>query len=112
MSQQNDFPELINAEQVGKLLGVSKWCIFKYDRARQIPAAVHFAGRKCWRYREIRDWISSGCPQRDDWRWEPAEWQTLEDRVRSKRHELAELQRRIEAANQQLDELEAKATTK
>jgi predicted DNA-binding transcriptional regulator AlpA len=105
-SERQKQSELISAEQAGAIVGVSKWAWFKYARQELVPAPVQFAGRHLWRKTELYDWIASGCPARKDWQWVPAQWQTLEERVRQKQAELAQLQQRIKEANAELDRME------
>jgi hypothetical protein len=103
---KNVTPELITAEQVGRwFFQVSSFCVHKYKKQGKIPPPVECAGRQLWRYRELIDWIASGCPLADNWHWTPAKWQTLEERVQAKNRELANLQGRINEAKEELRQL-------
>lgn len=53
---------LIDAEQLAIILGISVRSVWRYHRAKRIPAPVRLCGTVRWRRAEIIQWINDGCP--------------------------------------------------
>ena len=60
-------PLVVNAEQLAKLLGVSKRHICRMDASGKLPAAVRLGWAKRWSLDSIRQWVDAGSPGRDEW---------------------------------------------
>lgn len=60
---------LLNAVKVAEFLGVSKRHFFRLDAAAAIPRSVRvgISERRFWRRDELADWVSAGCPTREQW---------------------------------------------
>ncbi len=84
--------ELLDAEDVGRLLGVSRSQIFEWSRRAMMPESITFS-RACvrWRRREVVDWVLSGCPPRDAWCWLPTTRVNLDEWVEFQNNQLSSL---------------------
>jgi predicted DNA-binding transcriptional regulator AlpA len=86
-------PELLDAVQVGALLGVSDDTVKRYDSAGRLPRPLRLSDATIrWRYRELVDWVDAGCPRRDAWErhgWEPSHLVELDWLIKHKRDEAA-----------------------
>ena len=61
-------PCLVNAETLGKMLGVSKRTIYRMDASGELgPMPVKLGGRRLWRTQEISRWVMADCPRRMKW---------------------------------------------
>jgi predicted DNA-binding transcriptional regulator AlpA len=60
-------PLAVGAQQLGKLLGLSKRTIYRRDSSGQLPRAVRIGRAKRWLVDEIREWLKAGTPSREDW---------------------------------------------
>lgn len=63
-------PSLLPAAEVAKLLSLSIRTLWRLDSAGKLPAAIQVGHSKRWRRKELDDWMNSGCPPRNQWRWE------------------------------------------
>jgi excisionase family DNA binding protein len=57
----------IPAEQVAKLLGVSKRHVAALNASGRLPRPVRLGRSVRWRADELRDWLEAGAPSRDRW---------------------------------------------
>jgi predicted DNA-binding transcriptional regulator AlpA len=80
---------LLRQYEVAAWCGVSKSAASKWHQQRLIPAPVWVGGQMFWRVAEVRDWIAAGCPEREEWRWEPTELVTVSELLQRKKRELA-----------------------
>jgi excisionase family DNA binding protein len=55
-------PLLITATELAALLQVSTRTLWRLHSAGQIPEPVRFGGSTRWRFDEVQNWISEGCP--------------------------------------------------
>ncbi|MBX9681854.1 MAG: helix-turn-helix domain-containing protein [Gemmataceae bacterium] len=55
-------PLLITADEVARLLNLSKRTLWRLLSAGKLPAPVRLGNAVRWRREEIRQWISQGCP--------------------------------------------------
>jgi excisionase family DNA binding protein len=55
-------PLLINAEELARLINVSKRTLWRLRSAGDLPAPVRLGSTVRWRLDEIRAWIGQGCP--------------------------------------------------
>ena len=60
-------PLLLDIKGLAKLLSRSVGSLWRDDAAGRLPRAVRIGSSKRWRFDEIRDWVSAGCPSRSDW---------------------------------------------
>jgi predicted DNA-binding transcriptional regulator AlpA len=57
-------PLLITAGELANLLHISVRSLWRLRSAQVIPEPVRLGGTTVrWRYDEVREWISAGCPQ-------------------------------------------------
>lgn len=55
-------PTLVTATEVAKMLNVSVRTLWRLRSAKQLPTPVRLGSAVRWRFEEIRDWITAGCP--------------------------------------------------
>lgn len=67
-----DRRELLDAAALADLFACSRSQILQMDKEGSLPASVLFRSVPRWRRREIVDWVASGLPHRDEWKWAPA----------------------------------------
>jgi predicted DNA-binding transcriptional regulator AlpA len=60
-------PILIDAKELGRLLGRSRASVDRDDAAGRIPRPLRIGGSRRWRLAEIRVWVDAGMPTRDVW---------------------------------------------
>jgi len=60
-------PLLLDIRDLAKLLSRSVGSLWRDDAAGRLPRAVRIGSSKRWRFDEIREWVSAGCPSRSDW---------------------------------------------
>lgn len=60
----DDLPDLIDAEQLGRVLGIAERTVFKKARTGEIPKVV-IPGR--WLRSSIEAWLAAGAPMH----WQP-----------------------------------------
>lgn len=58
---------LISAEELAKILGLSKRQVFRLDGQHNIPKPLRIGGSLRWNLLEIHQWIEGGCPKRLEW---------------------------------------------
>ena len=63
-------PILLDAEQVGLQLGVSRSTIYRLDAEGRLPQPVHLGRLTRWRREELAQWVQAGCPSRGRWELE------------------------------------------
>lgn len=66
MTPQPDRPALISAEDLARMLGVSKRTLWRLLSAQRMPRPVRLGGSTRWRLDVIRAWIERGCPPPGD----------------------------------------------
>ncbi|AMV40262.1 helix-turn-helix transcriptional regulator [Planctomyces sp. SH-PL62] len=54
-------PQLISAEELAGLLGISERTLWRLLSARQLPQPLRLGRNTRWRSDEIRRWIEAGC---------------------------------------------------
>jgi excisionase family DNA binding protein len=59
-------PQLISAEELSAMLGMSKRTVWRLLSAGQIPQPVRIGRSTRWRLDEVRRWIDLGCPGADN----------------------------------------------
>mgnify|MGYP006297512331 CR=1 FL=1 len=57
----------LTAEDVGKLLCISRAHVFRLQRAGKLPAPVRFGRSVRWSRAELEDWLRAGAPPRNEW---------------------------------------------
>lgn len=87
--------ELLGARQLAAMLGISRSEAYQADRDELIPSPVALNSEKRWRTREIIDWIDAGLPRRSDWKWRPTVPAKLDDLIRLRTQQVADLQREL-----------------
>ena len=87
--------ELWDATDVGQALGCSRSQVYELLRVGVLPNPIDVADSRRWRRREIVDWVSAGCPCRDDFNWRPGVPAKLEAFVAVLSREAADLQAEI-----------------
>ena len=60
-------PLAVDAQQLGRLLGLSKRTIHRRDSSGQLPKAGRIGRAKRWLVDEIREWLRAGSPDRATW---------------------------------------------
>ena len=61
-------PLAVDARGVGELLGVSRATVFAMHSGGRLPMPVRITPRAPrWLVSELRDWLVSGCPNRQVW---------------------------------------------
>ncbi len=62
-------PLLVDAETLGRMLGVSRKTIYNWlQDGRLGPLPVKTLGRRTlWKTSEVSAWVSAGCPERTTW---------------------------------------------
>jgi len=60
-------PLLLTARQAAAMCGKSLRTWRAWDSAGRIPSAVQIGKSKLWRYLELREWVTAGCPPRSEW---------------------------------------------
>jgi predicted DNA-binding transcriptional regulator AlpA len=63
--------ELLRANELAELLGMSRSGAYQGVRDGSIPRPIQAAGSTRWRRREIEDWVIQGCPTVSAWTWQP-----------------------------------------
>ena len=58
---------LISAKQAAEMCGKSLRTWRAWDAAGWIPRPVRIGRSTLWRIQELRAWIETGCPRRDEW---------------------------------------------
>jgi len=67
MSSDNISEKLLSAEDLAKMLSLSRRQIFRLNSSGRIPASVRIGGAVRWRLEEdIQPWITMGCPSRQE----------------------------------------------
>ena len=64
-----DAPQLIEATEVAKMLGISPRTIWRLKDAGKVPNPISIGSMVRWRREEISDWIAAGCPPKAKWKW-------------------------------------------
>ena len=59
---------LMNVEEVGKMLNLSKRQIFRLNASGKIPAPLKIGGAVRWPKNDIESWIDMGCPDRSEFK--------------------------------------------
>lgn len=62
-------PQLIEATEVAKMLGISPRTIWRLKDAGKVPNPISIGSMVRWRRGEITDWIAAGCPPKAKWKW-------------------------------------------
>ena len=63
----DDSALLLDAEDVGLLLGISRSMVLKLNASGQLPLPVRLGRCARWRRRELTEWVDAGCPSRAQW---------------------------------------------
>jgi len=59
---------LLSAEDTAKVLGIGKTLFYSLHSSGQFgPVPINLGRRTLWRRREIEDWVTAGCPPRQQW---------------------------------------------
>lgn len=58
---------LVSAKQAAAMCSKSLRTWRTWDAAGWIPRPVRIGRSTLWRANELRDWVSAGCPRRDEW---------------------------------------------
>ena len=58
---------LVTAGQAAAMVGKSKRCWWTWHAAGLVPRPVKVSGSTLWRIDELREWVTAGCPRRDEW---------------------------------------------
>jgi predicted DNA-binding transcriptional regulator AlpA len=69
LPQAADTPQLIEATEVAKILGISPRTIWRLKDAGKVPNPISIGSMVRWRRDEITDWIAAGCPPKAKWKW-------------------------------------------
>ena len=56
---------LISAEELSKMLSISKRTVWRLLSAGKIVRPIRLGGSVRWRLDDVRSWIESGCPSND-----------------------------------------------
>ena len=56
-------PLLITAEEVARMMNISRRTLWRLLSAGRFPQPVRFGGNTRWRVAEVLRWIEDGCPQ-------------------------------------------------
>ncbi len=65
----DDMILLLQARDATLVCGISLHSWRTWDVLGYTPQAVHIGRAKLWRYKELKQWISAGCPRREDWHY-------------------------------------------
>jgi len=60
-------PLAVGAQQLGRLLGLSKRTIHRRDSSGHLPRPVRIGRAKRYLVDEIREWLRAGSPDRATW---------------------------------------------
>jgi len=61
-------PLLIEAKTAASLLGVGRTLLYQMAADGRLgPVPLKFSGKTLFRYRELCEWVESGCPGREKW---------------------------------------------
>jgi predicted DNA-binding transcriptional regulator AlpA len=60
-------PLLLTAKQAATMCGKSLRTWRSWDAAGWIPRPVRIGRSTLWREEELREWVTAGCPRRDEW---------------------------------------------
>jgi excisionase family DNA binding protein len=66
-SQVEDKDQLLRADEVAKLLNVSRRHVFRLKSAGKLPKPLFIGASLRWPRRIIADWIKAGTPDRKKW---------------------------------------------
>jgi predicted DNA-binding transcriptional regulator AlpA len=69
MSVLKPEPWLISIRQLAELLGRSEASLHRDAQCGRLPRSVKIGTARRWRRQEVLDWVASGCPPLDKWRW-------------------------------------------
>lgn len=58
---------LVPAKQAAKMCGKSLRTWRSWDAGGLIPRPVRIAHSTMWRVDELREWVTAGCPRREEW---------------------------------------------
>lgn len=58
---------LIDADQLGEILGVSRTTVWRMASEGRTPCAIRLRKSVRWSRLEIDRWIAAGCPDRRTW---------------------------------------------
>jgi predicted DNA-binding transcriptional regulator AlpA len=65
-SPERDFPLLLTAGEVARLLNISERSVFRLRSAGDLPKEVEVLGSVRWRRADIEAWVAAGCPKREN----------------------------------------------
>lgn len=99
---------LLSFRELADLFGVSVRFLRDRKNNGDLPKPVYFGSLDKWRRDEIVAWINAGMPHSMDWEWHMANLPTLEQYVRQKHRELANLTQQIEEGERRVAELESR----
>ena len=61
-------PLLVDARSLARMLCVGIRTVRAWDASGRIPEPIRLSpGCVRWRYSEVSDWVSAGCPPREVW---------------------------------------------
>ena len=66
-NQVHDHIQLITAEQLGGILGVSVRTVWRLRSAGKLPLPVQLGGSIRWKRGEVEAWIDANCPNLENW---------------------------------------------
>ena len=58
---------LVSAKQAAEMCGKSLRTWRTWDAQGLIPQPLRIGRSTLWRVDELREWVSAGCPRRDEW---------------------------------------------
>ncbi len=62
-----DQPLLVDVKTVAKLLGRSPQSVSRQDKEGKLPRPIRLGSSVRWDFSELKEWVSAGCPSRQDW---------------------------------------------
>ena len=60
-------PILLDAEEVGLILNLSRATVYRLNAEGRLPRPVHLGRSTRWRREELVQWVQIGCPSRERW---------------------------------------------
>ena len=58
---------MLRADDLAKLLRMSKRTVFRYECSGRVPAPLRIGGSVRWLGSEIQAWLDAGAPDRKTW---------------------------------------------
>lgn len=61
-------PLLVGAKALARMLAISEATLWRWDASGELgPTGAKKRGRRLWAIAEVKDWVNSGMPERDEW---------------------------------------------